>query len=415
MDETARDTPPAERPEQPTPEVRRPEVPSGARADSSADARADSSKETTPPASGDAEAPTSGEKPAKISRSLKLRLLSAAVIVPTVIGLIVWGGFPFLLGVAAIIILALREFYEIIEMKGLRPQKLPGLVGATLLALVAFLGNEYQTNVLLDQRRGYVVVRAKITDAHVEVWERDLTQLIERGLRFQTQLAGVTGQQYLALDFHDPQRYPAQPFTWKPDYPYIPSAPSLAGQIVANAQHFLASLNQADIEQLGQNLNALAVTLNKKVEEVPVQALVSEASAVLKAARAIIDRADRVLAQAPIDETVRNLNTASARIDRLLADPALKQTVDDAAAVAARLRKITDSGELDRVVRNLDQTIQRADALLGNNQYDVRGIVQDLRVTADNLRSLSEVAKRYPAGLLIGGPPQKIQLPKEPR
>jgi len=273
----------------------------------------------------------------------------------------------------------------------------------------------YQTNVPLDQRRGYVVVRAKITNAHVEVWERDLTQLIERGLRFQTQLAGVTGQQYLALDFHDPQRYPAQPITWKPDYPYNPSAPSLAGQIVANAQHFLASLNQADIEQLGQNLNALAVTLNKKVEEVPVQALVSEASAVLKAARAIIDRADRVLAQAPIDETVRNLNAAAVRVDRLLADPALKQTVDDAAAVAARLRKITDSGELDRVVRNLDQTIQRADALLGNNQYDVRGIVQDLRVTADNLRSLSEVAKRYPAGLLIGGPPQKIQLPKEPR
>jgi phospholipid/cholesterol/gamma-HCH transport system substrate-binding protein/paraquat-inducible protein B len=271
----------------------------------------------------------------------------------------------------------------------------------------------YQTDVPVDQRKGYVVVRAKITDKRADVWERDLAQLIGRGLRFQTQLAGVTGQQYLALDFHDPKRYPPLPFDWTPDYPYVPSAPSLAGQIVANAQRFLASLDGADLAQLGQNLNALAVTLNQKVDEVPVQELASEASAVLKAARATIDRLDRVLAQAPIDETVRNLNTASARIDRLLADPALKQTVDDAAAVAARLRRITDSGDLDRIVKSLDQTIQRADAMLGNNQYDVRGIVQDLRVTADNLRTLSEVAKRYPAGLLTGGPPPKVQLPKE--
>jgi hypothetical protein len=66
-------------------------------------------------------------------------------------------------------------------------------------------------------------------------------------------------------------------------------------------------------------------------------------------------------------------------------------------------------------VKNLDRTIQRADALLGDNQYDIRAVVQDLRVTADNLRTLSEIAKRYPPGLLIGGPPQKVQLPKESR
>jgi len=274
----------------------------------------------------------------------------------------------------------------------------------------------YQPDAPIDQRKGYVVVRAKMSGARADIWQRDLSELVQRGLRFQTQLAGVTGQQYLALDFHDPQSYPPLPFDWKPDYPYIPSAPSLANQILANAQRFLASLDNADLAQLGQNLNALAVSLNKKVEEVPVQQLVAEATAVMKSARATIDRVDRVIAQAPIDQTVRNLNAASARLDQLLADPALQQTVDDAAVVAGRLRKIAESGELDRVVKNLDQTIQRADAMLGNNQYDVRGIVQDLRVTADNLRTLSEVAKRYPAGVLLGGPPQKVQLPpKESR
>ena len=61
-------------------------------------------------------------------------------------------------------------------------------------------------------------------------------------------------------------------------------------------------------------------------------------------------------------------------------------------------------------MKNLDETIRRANAILGENQYDVRVIIQDLRTTADNLRTLSETAKRYPAGLLIGGPPEKIEL-----
>ena len=54
-----------------------------------------------------------------------------------------------------------------------------------------------------------------------------------------------------------------------------------------------ASLDKADIQQLGQNLNALVVNLNKKLDEVPVAQLSAEAMAVLKDARATIDRVDR--------------------------------------------------------------------------------------------------------------------------
>jgi hypothetical protein len=40
----------------------------------------------------------------------------------------------------------------------------------------------------------------------------------------------------------------------------------------------------------------------------------------------------------------------------------------------------------------------------------VRAIVEDMRTTAGNLRALSENVRRYPAGVLVGGPPEKIQL-----
>jgi len=149
--------------------------------------------------------------------------------------------------------------------------------------------------------------------------------------------------------------------------------------------------------------------------ELPVTELSAQAGDVLKNANATIERVDRILAAAPIDRTVRRIDSAAARLDEVLADPAVKQVVDNAAVISARLRKLADDGDLDRMVKGIGDTAERLDAFVGDNQYDVRVIVQDLRVTASNLRALSETVKRYPAGLLLGGPPEKIQLPGTPR
>jgi hypothetical protein len=67
------------------------------------------------------------------------------------------------------------------------------------------------------------------------------------------------------------------------------------------------------------------------------------------------------------------------------------------------------------MVTRIDATVERLDALIGDNQYDARVIVQDLRATADNLRIVSETVKQYPAGALVGGPPDKVQFPGNSR
>jgi ABC-type transporter Mla subunit MlaD len=96
------------------------------------------------------------------------------------------------------------------------------------------------------------------------------------------------------------------------------------------------------------------------------------------------------------------------RVDPLLAD--LKQSVDNLAVMTASLRKFADRGDLYHTVTHIDDALQRLNGLMSDNQYDVRVIVQDLRVTADNLRALSATIKWYPAGALIGGPPEKVRL-----
>jgi len=265
----------------------------------------------------------------------------------------------------------------------------------------------------VDSRRSYIVVRAKLSGNADQVaqWQRELSDYVSRGMRAQTQLAGVTGQQYISLDYFDPKKNPPLKFDWTPDYPYLPSVPSLTGEIIDKIQKFLASLDEADIPDLGRNLNTLVQTLNRKAEALPVSDIAAQTEDVLMDLRTTIEHVDRVIAGARIDEAVNNIASASGRLNELLANPDIKKTLDNTATFTGGLRSTVETGRVDDIVKNLDQAIQRIDALVGDNQYDVRVIVQDLRATADNLRTVSETAKRYPAGILIGGPPEKTELP----
>ena len=272
---------------------------------------------------------------------------------------------------------------------------------------------EYEPNVPLNKRRNYIVVRATVSMSQDQIRNigRNAADLIKSGLRAQTQLAGITGQQYLALDVLDPQKYPPLPFEWTPRYLYVPSAPSSTGEIIAGFQSFLASLDKADIPALGQNLNTLIVNLNKKISEVPIAELSTQALAVLRDAHVAVGHVDDLLSKPDVEATLHNAASASGRLDGLLADPGLKETVNNVAAVSARLRKLVLSGDMDRLVKSLDAAATRLSGLIGDNQFDVRVIVQDLRVAANNIRVLSDSVKRNPAGVLLGGPPEKVQLP----
>ena len=249
----------------------------------------------------------------------------------------------------------------------------------------------YEANVPLTQRRQYIVVRAEVdlSAEEAEHLKQDAAQMVKQGLRAQTQLAGLTGQQYLAIDIVDPAKHRQLEFEWNPKYTYVPSAPSAAGAIIANAQTFMASLNEADIQSLARNLNTLVADLDSKLNDVPVAQLAANANDVLTKAGAAFERVDRILAAAPIEQTLRKLDSAATRIDALLAA----------------------DGGVDRMVTHIDETVQRLDAVMGDNQYDVRVIVQDLRSTANNLREFSETVKHSPARALLAGPPDKLRLP----
>jgi phosphatidate cytidylyltransferase len=104
--------------------------------------------------------PTPIAPPAPRKRSdLVVRLLSAAVLVPAVVYVIVLGGLPYLATVVVIILLGQREFYRLIEDKGAQPLVSYGLAAGAALPVVAYVGNEYHATLLMTATLLAVMVR----------------------------------------------------------------------------------------------------------------------------------------------------------------------------------------------------------------------------------------------------------------
>ena len=105
--------------------------------------------------------------------NLVRRLGTAAVVIPPIIYVIVQGGLWLLGTVMVIILLGLREFYQLIDEKGAHPLVGYGMAGGAALPVVAYLGNEYHATILMTAvLLGVMVVqlgKRQISDALVSI------------------------------------------------------------------------------------------------------------------------------------------------------------------------------------------------------------------------------------------------------
>jgi len=69
--------------------------------------------------------------------NLAARLLSAAVAVPVLVFIFYYGGLPFLILIEAAIVLGVNEYYNMIEQRGLAPNRVTGLLSALALGAIA--------------------------------------------------------------------------------------------------------------------------------------------------------------------------------------------------------------------------------------------------------------------------------------
>jgi hypothetical protein len=281
---------------------------------------------------------------------------------------------------------------------------------------IGFTYTRYQLDRAMPDRARYVMVEAQIQPKLLggRAGAGDLTdaksaaQEVERGLRVRLAPQGITGTSYLEIDYFDPPP-PTIAIDWTPEGIYLPSTRSTVTALVNAATEIVDRIHKLDIEGTLANLNRLMVTANDRLDAIDAKTLSDRGTRVLAKLETTLDN---LQAKKVSDEAAALLAEArgtNAELKRLLTNPALQRIPDEAAATLARVRALVDDPNVTRSIQNLSRTLGRLDRILGGGEADLVTTVENLRQITDNLRDLTEDAKRYPAHVILGEPPRPIE------
>jgi len=227
---------------------------------------------------------------------------------------------------------------------------------------IGLTGDSYEKKLPFDQRKQYVVVRMKIFGE--ELTEEQLTYFVKENLRARVRSMGITGVNYVELDFvSNAAEYPPLPYDWEPEYPVLPSMPNQQDEIISGIQKFIASANEMNIDNTQKKLDQVLVSLNKMM---------------------VGDGKD---------------------------NEGFIRSVKDLNILLARIANVTDKDQLNILMRELVGAMTSLQQTVTSIQGNTSSTVENLKQTSENLNELSRIASQSPASLIWGEPPPKIVLP----
>jgi ABC-type transporter Mla subunit MlaD len=288
---------------------------------------------------------------------------------------------------------------------------------------ISFTYVKYEQDKPMNQRKRYVLVEAKLEPRLVggraanDIASPESSRVeVERGLRVHLAPQGITGTNYLELDYVDALPAPVLPIDWVPDNIYIPSTPSTVSTFVNAASEIVDRLHRLDIETTIANLNKLLTTATDRVASL-------DTTGISKGVADISQRADRTLgkiestldgiaAKKLSDEAaglIAELRQTNGELKTFLASPAFRKLPDDTSAALASVRQLVADPKLPQSIAHMERTLGRLDRIFGAGEADLTTTFDNLRQITDNLRDLTEDAKRYPSNLLFGAPPRPVE------
>jgi ABC-type transporter Mla subunit MlaD len=273
---------------------------------------------------------------------------------------------------------------------------------------IGFTYTKYQLDKPMAERLRYVMIEALLLPrliggrASGDITRPETARMeIDKGLRVRLAPQGITGTNYLEIDYVDPKTNPELPISWEPDNLYIPSAQSTVTQFIGTATDILARFQRLDLEGTLTNLTRVLITTNNRIEAIDSAKLSQSASRVL-------DKLDKL----PVEQIgkdagalLADLRVTNQRLAAILDDPAIKRLPTDADGAAVALKKVLDDPNFAKSLSHLQSTLARLDRVTGGGETDLKRTLDNLRQITDNLRDLTENAKRYPSQLILGAPP----------
>ena len=280
---------------------------------------------------------------------------------------------------------------------------------------ISFTYVRYEQDKPMSQRKRYVMVEAQIEPRLVggkvanDIASPESTALeVARGLRVHLAPQGITGTNYLELDYVDTLPAPVLPIDWTPQNIYIPSTPSTVQTFVSAATEIIDRLHRLDIEGTVANLNKLLVTANDRIAGVDTTGLSRHAERTLTRLDTTLDGiASRKISDQAVG-LITELRQTNAELRTFLDSDALRKLPQDTSATLASVRALVGDPKLAQSVAHMERTLGRLDRIFGGGEADLGATFENLRQITDNLRDLTEDAKRYPSNLLFGAPPPTL-------
>jgi ABC-type transporter Mla subunit MlaD len=151
----------------------------------------------------------------------------------------------------------------------------------------------------------------------------------------------------------------------------------------------MSSLSHVDLATMVSQVSSLMTTLNQEVTTGDAHQAIAQANTLL----------------ANLNTTVQqtNLPGTSAAIRNLADGPQTEQIIAQLNQTTAQLAKI--SAQLPALVASSQATINQANETTSDLQSQLIPILQDMKSTTANLRSLSAALSRNPSQAILGAPP----------
>jgi ABC-type transporter Mla subunit MlaD len=235
---------------------------------------------------------------------------------------------------------------------------------------------------------------------------------VRLGLRTRIAAQGITGVNYLELDFVDPERFPPMEVPWGPEFPYVPAIPSTVAQVTSVAETLLRRLEAADLPALVTNFGGLIADLRGELDGGDVQRALRDLSALLQTLRDATEGAEipqlstelRALAT-ELRAAGAEARAAAAEARDLIGGREVKQTLANVEAASGELR--TAMQRLPTTLRTIEQTLRSARGTSQDLQAELLPLLRDLRATLANIRETTDALRRSPSQTIFGAPPPR--------
>ena len=234
---------------------------------------------------------------------------------------------------------------------------------------------------------------------------------LEREYVAQLKAVGITGIVFIELNRKEPGDPDLSPkLTFASEYPIVASKPSDIARIVSSVQEILEAIKKIDtagisnqikstltvVEATVDHLNGVIGTVEKALAKGRLEDLLIEVKNTLGKIQHLVSNAENELQALNLAKTGAHLETATARIEKIMSSGEIEKILTEANHTVVNLRQVIEG--LDRMIEGLDR---RSVA-----------VTNDIKVTSENLKRASEslemlVERVYarPSDLLFGEPP----------